>query len=156
MQFKDVLADKALKQKLIDLARSGRAAHAQFFLAQPGSHALALAKVIADYTEILDKLEHATPGSTAEATVQNMITKLGTDYQDLDALFQILVDAYNDKYVKEGVTSKSKVIYTSDSIFSGSFIVHTIKVAAPIMLTTMLGIAIFYLVRTIRKEKKAA
>ena len=111
-------------------------------------------KTITDYTEILDKLNHATPGTTAEATVQNMIISLGKDYEDLDALFQILVDAYNDKYVKEGVTSKSKVKYTSDSIFSGSFIAHTIKVAAPIMLTTMLGIAIFYLVRAIRKEKE--
>ena len=49
MQFKDVLADKALKQKLIELARSGRAAHAQFFLAQPGSHALALAVAYGQY-----------------------------------------------------------------------------------------------------------
>ena len=49
MQFKDVLADKALKQKLIDLARAGRAAHAQFFLAQPGSHALALAVAYGQY-----------------------------------------------------------------------------------------------------------
>ena len=49
MQFKDVLADKALKQKLIDLARDGRAAHAQFFLAQPGSHALALAVAYGQY-----------------------------------------------------------------------------------------------------------
>ena len=111
-------------------------------------------KTIADYQDILDKLNAAVPGTTAEATVQNMITTLGKDYEELDALFQVLVDAYNDKYVKEGVTSKSKVRYTSDSIFSGSFIVHTIKVAAPIMLTTMLGIAIFYLVRAIRKEKE--
>ena len=43
------MADKALKQKLIDLARSGRAAHAQFFLAQPGSHALALAVAYGQY-----------------------------------------------------------------------------------------------------------
>jgi len=43
MQFKDVLVDAAFKQKLVDLAREGRSAHAQFFLAQPGSHALALA-----------------------------------------------------------------------------------------------------------------
>lgn len=49
MQFKDVLADAALKQKLIDLARAGRAAHAQFFLAQPGSHALALAIAYGQY-----------------------------------------------------------------------------------------------------------
>ena len=113
-------------------------------------------KTIADYTDILDKLNHATPGSTAEATVNTMLAQLGQDYKDLDEFFQVLVEAYNAKYVKEGVTSKTAVKYSSTSIFSGSFIVHTIKVAAPIMLTTMLGIAIFYLVRTIRKEKKAA
>ncbi len=49
MQFKDVLADAALKQKLVDLVRAGRAAHAQFFLAQPGSHALALAVAYGQY-----------------------------------------------------------------------------------------------------------
>ena len=49
MQFKDVLADAALKQKLIELVRAGRAAHAQFFLAQPGSHALALAVALGQY-----------------------------------------------------------------------------------------------------------
>lgn len=49
MQFKDVLVDQSLKQKLIDLARAGRAAHAQFFLAQPGSHALALAVAYGQY-----------------------------------------------------------------------------------------------------------
>lgn len=49
MQFKDVLADEALKQKLVDLVRAGRAAHAQFFLAQPGSHALALAVAYGQY-----------------------------------------------------------------------------------------------------------
>ena len=49
MQFKNVLADAALKQKLVDLVRAGRAAHAQFFLAQPGSHALALAVAYGQY-----------------------------------------------------------------------------------------------------------
>ncbi len=111
-------------------------------------------KTIADYQDILDKLNAAVPGTTAEETVKTMITNLGKDYQDLDALFQVLVDAYNEKYVKEGVTSKTAVRYNSASILSGSFIVHTVKVAAPIMLATMLGIAIFYLVRTIRKEKE--
>ncbi len=112
-------------------------------------------KTITDYTDILDKLNHAVPGSTAEATVNNMLIQLGQDYKDLDEFFHILVEAYNAKYVKEGVTSKTAVKYSSTSIFSSSFIVHTVKVAAPIMLTTMLGIVIFYLVRAIKKEKEA-
>ena len=111
-------------------------------------------KTIADYQDILNKLNAAVPGTTAEETVKNMITSLDKDYEDLDALFQVLVDAYNTQYVKEGVVAKSRVNYTSNSIFSMSFIAHTIKVGAPIMLTTMLGIAIFYLVRAIRKEKE--
>ena len=112
-------------------------------------------KTIADYTDILDKLEHAVAGGETEQTVKDMISKLGSDYQDLDALFETLVSAYNEKYVKKGVTSKTVVKYNSASIFSSSFIVRAIKIAAPIMLTTMLGIAIFYLVRAIRKEKEA-
>ena len=111
-------------------------------------------KTIADYQDILNKLNAAVPGTTAEETVKTMITNLGKDYQELDALLQVLVDAYNEKYVKEGVTSKTAVKYNSASILSGSFIVHTVKVAAPIMLVTMLGIAIFYLVRAVRKEKE--
>ena len=62
MQFKDVLADAALKQKLIDLVRGGRAAHAQFFLAQPGSHALALAIAYGQYLCCENPGEHDSCG----------------------------------------------------------------------------------------------
>lgn len=62
MQFKDVLADAALKQKLVDLVRSGRAAHAQFFLAQPGSHALALAVAYGQYLCCENPGEHDSCG----------------------------------------------------------------------------------------------
>ena len=62
MQFKDVLADAALKQKLIDLVRGGRAAHAQFFLAQPGSHALALALAYGQYLCCENPGEHDSCG----------------------------------------------------------------------------------------------
>ena len=114
----------------------------------------AIDKTRADYHDILDKLNAAVPGSDAETTVKNMISKLDADYQELDALFQKLLAKYNEKYVKEGVVAKSSVRYTSNSIFSTSFITRAIKIAAPIMLTTMLGIAIFYLVRAVRKEKE--
>ena len=116
----------------------------------------AIDKKIADYQDILDKLNAAIADGDAETTVQRLITKLGKDYQDLDALFNVMVEAYNNEYVLGKTVTRSEVKYKSASIFSGSFIVHTVKVGAPIMLTTMLGIAIFYLVRTIRKEKKAA
>ena len=114
----------------------------------------AIDKQIADYQDILDKLNAAIAAGDAETTVQRLITKLGTDYQDLDALFNVMVNAYNDKYVKDTAVSKGEVRYNSASIVSGSFIVHTVKVAAPIMLTVMFGISIFYLVWVIRKEKE--
>lgn len=49
MQFKDVYVDQSLKDKLLGLVHSGRIAHAQFFLAAPGSHALALAIALGQY-----------------------------------------------------------------------------------------------------------
>ena len=111
-------------------------------------------KDIADYQDILDKLNAAVADGEAETTVKRLIAKLGSDYQDLDALFNVMVEAYNKKYVEEGVVSKGQVKYNSASIISTSFIVHTIKVAAPIMLTVMFGISVFYLVWVIRKEKE--
>jgi len=62
MQFKDVLVDAAFKQKLVDLAREGRSAHAQFFLAQPGSHALALAVALGQYLCCENPGEHDSCG----------------------------------------------------------------------------------------------
>ncbi len=62
MLFKDVLVDKDLKQRLIDLAREGRSPHAQFFLAQPGSHALALAVALGQYLCCENPGEHDSCG----------------------------------------------------------------------------------------------
>lgn len=62
MLFKDVLADEGLKQKLIDLAREGRTPHAQLFLAQPGSHALALAVALGQYLCCENPGEHDSCG----------------------------------------------------------------------------------------------
>lgn len=62
MQFKDVLVDSELKQKLLYLAREGRSAHAQFFLARPGSHALALAVALGQYLCCENPGEHDSCG----------------------------------------------------------------------------------------------
>lgn len=115
-----------------------------------------LNKQKADYQDILDTLNSASGDASAESRVQAMIQALGSDYQELDALFKTMVEAYNAKYVKEGVVAKSNLFHHSNSIISSSFIVRAIKIAAPIMLATMAGIAVFYVVWVIRKEKKAA
>lgn len=49
MQFKDVLVSDKLKEQLLNQVREHRISHAQFFLAQPGSHAFALAVALAQY-----------------------------------------------------------------------------------------------------------
>lgn len=49
MQFKDVLVSQELKDRLINQVHEHRISHAQFFLAQPGSHAFALAVALAQY-----------------------------------------------------------------------------------------------------------
>ncbi len=49
MQFKDVLVSTKLKEQLLNQVHERRISHAQFFLAQPGSHAFALAVALAQY-----------------------------------------------------------------------------------------------------------
>ena len=49
MQFKDVLVSQKLKEQLLSQVHEHRISHAQFFLAQPGSHAFALAVALAQY-----------------------------------------------------------------------------------------------------------
>lgn len=113
-------------------------------------------KQIADYQNILDTLNSATSTEEVENTVKNMIAKLGTDYNDLEALFKTMIEQYNNEYVMKDTIATSNIYHNNASIFSSSFIIRAIKVSAPIMMVAVLGIAIFYLVRAVRKEKKLA
>ena len=115
----------------------------------------AIEKQISDYTNILDKLEHPTGDTTAEDTVKTMLVALNKDYGDLQDLFKVMIEEYNKTYVKDVAIEQTGVRYSKSSLFSSSFVVRTIKNAAPIMLATMLGISIYYLTRAIRKEKNA-
>lgn len=107
---------------------------------------------IADCRAILDDIDHATATQEDIDLVESYLARLDTSFSALQKKFGEFVDQYNETYLK-GATSKNNVQYQSASIFSTSFIVRCIKCAAPIMLATMLGIAVFYLVRAIRKEK---
>lgn len=49
MLFKDVLVDPQLKKQILKQVHENRISHAQFFLAQSGSHAFALAITLAQY-----------------------------------------------------------------------------------------------------------
>ena len=113
-------------------------------------------KQITDYQNILDTLNSATSTEEVENTVKNMIAKLGTDYNDLEALFKTMIEQYNDEYVMNDTIATSNIYHNDASLFSSSFIVRAIKVSAPIMMIAVLGISIFYLVRAVRKEKMTA
>lgn len=109
---------------------------------------------INDITTLRDKIDTVTPQEISNVT--NRITSVKNRYEELEGEFTTLLGQYNEKYMGKDVVTKGQVRYSSSSLLSMSFIVHTVKVALPIMLITMLGIAIYYLARTIRKEKKAA
>ena len=112
---------------------------------------------ITECQNALDKLDAASGDAAIKTTVEGLLADLGQDYADLETLFKAMMEAYNKQYVTEaGVITVDKVNYTSDSLFSTSFIVRCIKNAAPIVLATLLGITIYFLVREIRKQKKAA
>lgn len=85
--------------------------------------------------------------------IETRISNIKTKYEALEAEFSDLLTAYNSKYMNNNIVMKSKVSYQSSSLLSMTFVVRAIKIAAPIMLMTMLGIAIYYLARAVKKEK---
>ena len=114
----------------------------------------AINKQIADYQNILDTLNSATSTEQVEQTVKNMIAQLGTDYDDLEDLFQMMIVSYNDEYVTKDTITTYGIKYNKASLFSGTFIKRSIKCAAPILLLTTFGIAIFYMIISLKKERK--
>ena len=105
-------------------------------------------------TQLRDRIDTVTQEeiNNIVARINNIKAKCETLEED----FSNMLEVYNAKYMGANVISQSKVTYQSSSLISGAFIVRCIKIGMPIMLITMLGIAIYYLARTIKKEKKAA
>ncbi|HVU55644.1 MAG TPA: hypothetical protein VHD83_11360 [Puia sp.] len=66
MSFANVIGQKEIKEKLVELVRHNRLSHALLFLGNEGSGALALALAFAQYTvcEKVSKLQTATAGSS--------------------------------------------------------------------------------------------
>ena len=110
---------------------------------------------IAEYTTILDDIHSATGTEEEYALVRAYLQNLGEEYQEVEDLFITLLEAYNQRYVSTRLFSRSSVNYTSGSLFSSTFIKRCIKIGAPIMLVVVLGIAVYYLAREIKKGKKA-
>ena len=107
---------------------------------------------IDDITELRARVDTVTQAD--KDNVESRINTIKTAYEELEQEFIDMLGEYNTTYIGKKAVAYSKVTYQSSSLFSSTFIVHAIKIAAPIMLTVMLGIAIFYLVRVIRKERE--
>lgn len=114
-----------------------------------------IVKQIQECDDALDKLNSVTGDEEVKTIVDGLIQDLGQDYADLEELFNAMLESYNAKYVKEGVIEKNRVSYVSNSLFSKSFLMRLVSVSAPFIIAIVSGIVIFYLVREIRKEKKA-
>ena len=109
---------------------------------------------IADCQAILDDIDHATATQEDFDLVEAYLERLGTSFGALQDKFSEFIEKYNETYLKDS-TSKTAVNYQSSSLFSTSFIVRAIKDSAAIMLATVLGIGIYYLIRAIKLEKKS-
>ena len=108
---------------------------------------------IAYYAELKARVDTVTQAD--KDNVEARISAIKASYDSLQDDFVELLGEYDTTYIGAKAIAYSKTTYSSASLFSSAFIVRAIKVAAPIMLTTMLGIVIYYLVREIRKQKKA-
>lgn len=107
---------------------------------------------IDDVTELRDRIDLVTPAEILN--VETRIDSIKAKYESLETEFTSMLNQYNAKYMGGGVVAKSKIVYNSSSLLSMSFIVHTIKIALPIMLIVMLGIAIYFLTRAVKKPKE--
>ena len=107
---------------------------------------------INDTTRLRDKIDTVT-----QAEIDNVVARIDsikTKYQTLENDFKAMLSAYNAKYMHNKVITQTKPVYQSSSLISAAFIVRCIKIGMPIMLSVMLGIAIYYLIRVIKKEKE--
>ena len=110
---------------------------------------------ISEYQSILTDINNGAATDADYALVQSLISKLDTDYTELEEDFNKMLDAYNEKYVSNKIITVNEVNYVSTKLISTSFIIRCIKIGAPIVLAVMLGICVYYLVRENKKQKNS-
>ena len=110
---------------------------------------------ISEYQSILTDINNGAATDADYALVQSLISKLNTDYTELEEDFKKMLDAYNEKYVSNKIITVNEVNYVSTKLISTSFIIRCIKIGAPIVLAVMLGICVYYLVRENKKQKNS-
>ena len=109
---------------------------------------------ITDYQNTLNDINNAVSTEEDYVLVRNLISKLGNDYNALEAEYEEMINAYNTKYILPSSVSKTELKYQSSSIVSLSFVVRAAKISAPIILVVLLGICVYYLARQSKKKKE--
>ncbi len=109
---------------------------------------------INDYTNRLADIEVSTTSTDEYTLLENNISKLSTNYNNLEQSFKELLEEYNKQYVLNGTVKYSKAGFSSNSIISGSFIVTCIKSTAPLVLVTLLAMSCVCFVRNVKKNKE--
>ena len=105
---------------------------------------------ITNYQDLKVRVDAVTAND--RQNIETRISDIKKKYTVLETEFSKMLEEYNEEYMGENVVTYSDVTYQSSSLFSSAFISRAIKIAAPIMLSTMLGIAIYYLVREAKKQ----
>ena len=109
---------------------------------------------ITNCQSVLADIAAAAGDDSAKALVESYITKLGNDYNELEASFKEMMDKYNEKYITKGTISVTSVKCQSGSLFSSAFIVRFIKICAPLELIALLGVCIYWMLRESKKNKQ--
>ena len=107
---------------------------------------------ISDFEAILNDINNASGSEDEYEIVKNYIAKLNDDSDSLEETFDSMLEAYNEKYIVGTSISKGNVRYSSNSIFSVSFVKRFIKIGAPIILISLLCICVLCLTNKLRKE----
>jgi DNA polymerase III subunit delta' len=85
MLFKDIIGQKEVKQKLVEMVQHNRLSHALLFLGKEGSGALSLAMAFSQYVSLLPNKNQTPEASLFGEVVE---TKLPSSPDDADAWMQ--------------------------------------------------------------------
>ena len=107
---------------------------------------------INDYQAILNDINNGVATEDDYNLARGYITKLGNDYDSLEEIYKEMMEAYNDKYIVNGTISRSGVSFYSTSIVSLAFVKRCILICAPIILSIIVGVSIYYIARETKKK----
>ena len=109
----------------------------------------------ADETEAVTAIEELTPEEKAalRADVDKKIQSLRVKKDTVRANFATMLDAYAAQEINEKTVSVSGLKYKTPSIFTGAFVIRTLKTAGPICVVGFM-VCMVLLIISRRKEEK--